>query len=79
MTVATVGDASLVTAAETVLKDEFSNPYNTSQVTAIATGATATAPTCSKTNEGLTTIGSEVRTIDVHTCFDEALRQKQTY
>ena len=69
----TGGDASLVTAANTVLKDEFSNPYNT-KVTALATGATATAPTCSKTNRGLTTIGSVSGTIYVHTCFDEATK-----
>ena len=66
----TGGDALLVAAANTVLKDEFSNPYDTKN-TAIATGATATAPTCTKTNRGKTTIGAVTNTIFIHTCFDE--------
>ena len=56
-------------------KDEFKNPYDTKS-TAIKVGATATAPTCSKTNRGQTNIGSvTVGTTDtfyVHTCYDAA-------
>ncbi len=68
---ATGGDAALITAANTVLKDEFKNPYDTKN-TAIVTGATATAPTCDKDNRGKTNIGSVSGTIYVHTCFDAA-------
>ena len=73
----TMTGALVVTATEKVLKDEFSNPYDTKN-TAIATGATATAPTCSKTNRGKTNIGqvkdatSGETTFYIHTCFDEA-------
>ena len=64
-----------VTAASTVLSAEFKNPYATT-ATAIATGATAAAPTCSKANRGKTQIGSVTTTgvgdtIYVHTCFSE--------
>ena len=67
----TGGDAALVTAADTVLKNEFKNPYDTKN-TALVTGATATAPVCTKTNRGKTNIGSVSGTIYVHTCFDAA-------
>ena len=73
----TMTGTTVVTAANNVLKDEFSNPYDTKN-TAIATGATATAPTCSKTNRGKTNIGqvkdatSGETTFYIHTCFDEA-------
>ena len=64
-------------AAKTVLTPEFSNPYDT-KTTAIADGATATAPVCSKANRGKTNIGSvtdtttKETTFYIHTCFDEA-------
>ena len=73
---ASFSGSDALTAANAVLNPEFKNPYNT-KVTAIATGATATAPTCSKTNRGKTTIGSVTDTttsqdtIYVHTCFSE--------
>ena len=73
----TMTGALVITAANAVLKDEFSNPYDTKN-TAIATGATATAPTCTTTNRGKTNIGqvkdatSGETTFYVHTCFDEA-------
>jgi len=64
--------AAVITAAEKVLKTEFKNPYRTADP-AIVTGATATAPTCSTTNQGETLIGSVsvsgVDTLFVHTCF----------
>ena len=67
----TMTGALVIAAAKTVLTPEFSNPYDTKN-TAIATGATATAPTCTKTNRGKTSIGNVSGTIYVHTCFDAA-------
>ena len=73
----TMTGALVVAATKTVLTPEFSNPYDTKD-TAIADGATATAPVCSKANRGITNIGSvtdtttKETTFYIHTCFDEA-------
>tara|TARA_Y100001970_G_C14059922_1_gene763623 strand:+ start:280 stop:789 length:510 start_codon:yes stop_codon:yes gene_type:complete len=71
---ASFSGSDAITAATTVLSTEFKNPYST-KVTAIGSGATATKPTCSKTNRGITAIGSVTvsgqDTIYVHTCFSE--------
>lgn len=72
LTCAGMNGAAVITATNTVLSTEFKNPYSTG-TSAITTGATATAPTCSTTNQGQTQIGSVttsgVDTLFVHTCF----------
>ena len=66
--------SDVINATSAVLGPEFKNPYATS-TTAIVTGATDTAPGCTKLNRGKTNIGSvtvgSTDTLYVHTCFSE--------
>lgn len=72
LTCAGMNGTAVVTATNQVLATEFKNPYATG-TSAIVTGATAAAPSCSTSNQGQTQIGSVtsggVDTIFVHTCF----------
>ena len=72
LTCSGMNGTAVVTATNQVLATEFKNPYATG-TSAIVTGATATAPSCSTSNQGQTQIGSVttggIDTIFVHTCF----------